>query len=168
MRHLMLAFMILLLPLRGWMGDAMATEMAAKVAVHAASERSSAQVATKPIATSAMDTGAGSQFNHDSAAFEAVSGLHTGKAGNNGNTHKTGHAAAHDCADLGAGQTSQTADANDGHCGSCQACQACHTLALSAALVEANTLFAPSALRHAAAVQFASAPAALGQKPPIS
>ena len=165
MRHLMLAFMILLLPLRGWMGDAMATEMAAKVAVHAAPERSSAQVATKPIATSAMDTGAGSQFHHESAAFEAVSGLH---AGNNDNAHKTGHAAAHDCADLGAGQTSQTADANDGHCGSCQACQACHTLALSAALVQANTLFAPSALCHAAAVQFASAQAALGQKPPIS
>lgn len=34
MRHLVLALMIVLLPLRGWVGDVMATEMASSVAVH--------------------------------------------------------------------------------------------------------------------------------------
>ena len=161
----MLALMILLLPLRGWMGDAMAPGMATGMVEHAASVRSSTHDATKNIAENQLDTGAISHFHHESAAPETLSGLNIGSTDN---LHKTGHAAAHDCAGLGPDQTTETADANAGDCGSCPACQVCHTVALSANLVEVNFLFAPSALLHAAAAQFASAQAALGQKPPIS
>lgn len=54
------------------------------------------------------------------------------------------------------------------HCDSCAACQACNTVALSSLTTNAASLWAPPALPHSPAAQFASAVAALGQKPPIS
>ena len=56
---------------------------------------------------------------------------------------------------------------SDNH-GSCQACQACHTVALSLAFDSVHPVLASSTLPQIAAAQFASAEAALGQKPPIS
>jgi hypothetical protein len=59
MRHLVLALMIVLLPLRGWAGDVMATEMA------------SASFAIDKVATSAHETGARGLFDHQNWTTEA-------------------------------------------------------------------------------------------------
>lgn len=58
MRHLVLALMIVLLPLRGWAGDAMATEMA------------SMSGAMNSVAASAHETGAKGLFDHQNGALE--------------------------------------------------------------------------------------------------
>ena len=66
MRHLFLALMIVLLPLRGWAGDAMATQMA------------SAAVATKSVAANAHIMGSAATIDTQSQVMpdchEAVSG----------------------------------------------------------------------------------------------
>jgi hypothetical protein len=139
MRHLLLVLMIALLPLRGWMGDAMATSMAA-------GQLQQQQVATKNIATHVHETAAEGHFDHETTASEALQ-------------------AAHDCAGDAADETSHVAGA---HCETCAACQACHTVALSHTAPGLNPVVNALTLPHAAADQFASAEAALRQKPPIS
>lgn len=54
------------------------------------------------------------------------------------------------------------------HCNPCQSCQACHTVALSASLPAVPSVFVTPVTPHAVAVEFTSALATLGQKPPIS
>jgi hypothetical protein len=144
MRHLLLALLIALLPLRGWVGDAMATQMAAGQLQHP-----SMQAEIQPA--------------HSHSHEEEVATAHTGH-------HEEAAAQApqtlHDCAE-------QTADnsgthSSDGHCGTCAACQACHTVALSPTAPGLVAVFSAPTLPRPAADQFASADAALGQKPPIS
>ena len=53
-------------------------------------------------------------------------------------------------------------------CPDCAFCQACHTVALTSAEPNLSSSVHASALPQPAAAQFASAEAALGQKPPIS
>ena len=79
--------------------------------------------------------------------------------------HEAAAQAVADCASHAAGDTSHTADT---HCDSCSACQACHTVALSTTTPDLNPVFHAFTLPRAAAHRFASAEAALGQKPPIS
>ena len=94
MRHLVLALMIVLLPLRGWAGDAMATQMA------------SAAIATKSGAASAHEMRATASLAHQNEAFEVVQAVpdcheqFTGKL-------ETDHAATSD---------------HCGTCQACQAC----------------------------------------------
>ncbi|HEY3048278.1 MAG TPA: hypothetical protein VGJ72_12580 [Polaromonas sp.] len=142
MRHLLLVLMIALLPLRGWMGDAMATSMAA-------AQLQQQQVATKIIAAHAHEMAAEGHFDHETTAPEAAQAVQ----------------AAHDCAGDAADETSHVAGA---HCETCAACQACHTVALSHTAPGLNPVVNALTLPHAAADQFASAEAALRQKPPIS
>lgn len=139
MRHLLLALMIVLLPLRGWMGDAMATEMASGAAVHL-------QTATKKVADHVHQAGAAPHFDHVSSQAEAPS-------------------AESDCSGHDAANGTSVADT---HCATCTVCQACHTVALSPAAAHGVAVLSPPALQHSPAAQFASAVAALGQKPPIS
>lgn len=139
MRHLVLALMIALLPIRGWVGDVMATEMASPKATQPAN-------ATKMVAAHAHGAGAEGHFDHVSADAPAAQ-------------------PAPDCAGHGAGDSSPAADA---HCESCTACQACHTVALSPLIPALHAATAAPALPRSPAAHFASAPAALGQKPPIS
>lgn len=139
MRHLFLALLIALLPLRGWIGDAMATQMAAGQLQHH-------QMQAAPPA------------NH---GHEAMDAMHAG--------HQEAAAempmAQHDCA----GQADEGGNhAADGHCETCAACQACHTVALSPTAPGLVAVFSAPTLPRPAADQFASADAALGQKPPIS
>jgi hypothetical protein len=145
MRHLLFALMIALLPLRGWVGDAMATQMAATHAQHrqlAFAEQS----ATKTIAAPAHHMGAEGHSGHKETSPEATMAMH-------------------DCA----GQTSENSpQASDSGCDSCAACQACHTVALSLATLDHSPVFNARSLPRPAPDQFASADAALGQKPPIS
>lgn len=139
MRHLFLALMIALLPIRGWVGDVMATEMAAPRAAQM-------QNATELVASHAHGTGAVGHFDHASTESQVEQ-------------------LASDCAGHGAGESLPLADA---HCDSCTACQACHIVALSPLIPAMHATMAAPALPRSPAAHFASAMAALGQKPPIS
>jgi len=139
MRHFLFAILIALLPLRGWVGDAMATQMAAGQLQHHHTEAAAIQA----------------DHVHEHEAMDAA--------------HADHHAQApvmHDCADQTADDgDSQSAD---GHCETCAACQACHAVALSPAALDSMPVFSAPTLPRPAADPFASADTALGQKPPIS
>jgi hypothetical protein len=136
MRHLLFAVLIALLPLRGWVGDAMATQMAAGKIQHQA-----AQIAA--------------EAGH---LHEDMEMAHTG--------HATETPALHDCA--GQPADGDNSHAADGHCETCAACQACHTVALTPAAPDLPPYFSASTPPLPVADPFASADAALRQKPPIS
>lgn len=140
MRHLLLALLIALLPLRGWVGDAMATQMAAGQIQHSQIQQHGA---TKTIADHQDGIWAAAHFDHEEVA----------------------EAAEPDCAGHSTGESTHAAD---GHCESCAACQACNTVALSLTGPDLSPAFNALTLPHSAADQFASADAALRQKPPIS
>ena len=144
MRHLILALMILLLPLRGWMGDAMATNMAIDMATSVAP-------AVKTTAADAKKTSLNGHFEYpllvQAAPAVAVQTLP-------------------DCA--GHVSSDEAHGMQDEHCKPCQSCQACHTLALSSSLPDLRSVFAAPLMPLAMTAQFTSAVAALGQKPPIS
>lgn len=144
MRHLVLALMILLLPLRGWLGDAMATQMAGMSVTANAAETGAAH-------THEIEP-AGS-FDHQKPAFEATPALP-------------------DCHQQAAAEsktiTSANSEKGNDTCGTCQFCQACNTLALSPSPTEVVASFASPQLRPTPAAAFTSAASALGQKPPIS
>ena len=140
MRHLLLILMIALLPLRGWAGDAMATGMAAGQVAQLLQR----QIATESIAAKAHAVSVTANFDHETTVPDAVPTMA-------------------DCA----GHGGEDVDAS--HCDTCSACQACHTVALShSAAIALSTVFQAFSLPHSAADQFASADAALRQKPPIS
>ena len=150
MRRLFLFIMIALLPLRGWMGDVMAVEMA-----------SQGMNATKSVATYAHSTGATGQFDGKNAALTQA--------------ECPGHAAmavglAADPVDaLAPGDAAGAADdAANGHCNTCGVCQICHTVALANAVALSPPDFTPHPLPFMGSIRFASALTALGQKPPIS
>lgn len=140
MRHLLLIIMIALLPLRGWVSDAMATGMLASQV------QQEQQTASKTVATHAHEAG-----------VKAHQANETGVA----DTTQT----AADCSGHASGGEVHAADT---HCESCSICQACHTVALTPAAADATAVFNLRTLPRAAVAQFASAETALGQKPPIS
>lgn len=139
MRTLLFLLMIAMLPLRGWVGDAMATEMAMMKVQH-------------------------QQAHHAEHAHQS------GEAGTNGEetmqAMASGASSMHDCE----GHASTTAEpsVNRDHCETCAACQVCHTVALSATAPAPGLNFFPVSVPSADTTQFASAEAALRQKPPIS
>ena len=138
MRHLFLIIMIALLPLRGWVSDAMATGMV--------TAQVQQQTAAKIVVTHAHE--AGVQAHQDMEVVVADASQ-----------------TAADCSDHAAGGADHAADT---HCNSCSVCQACHTVVLSPTPTDGSTAFNPRTLPSAVVAQFASAEAALGQKPPIS
>jgi hypothetical protein len=93
MRFLLIALMIALLPLRGWMGDVMATEMAA-------SQGQASQIAARTMASHAHSAGESDHLHHGMTAPEAMQ-------------------STPDCLDHSADTTSH---ANCGSCPACQAC----------------------------------------------
>lgn len=139
MRHLLFALLIALLPLRGWVGDVMATEMAT-------SGVAQLQIATKTVADHTDSAGANRHFDPASLQEQAAQ-------------------AVPDCAGHGAAENAAVADA---HCDTCTACQACHTVALSLQDTRKLAVLSPPTLQQSPSTLFASAFAAQGQKPPIS
>jgi hypothetical protein len=146
--HFIFALMIALLPLRGWMGDAMATQMAVQ-AVQVAQTAQGAQTTPARHSTSVEATPAMQPALHGAPAAAMPA----------------------DCLSHGSVDASEADEAGTtplgAHCENCSACQACHTVALS-----------PSTAQHSAAAlrithpasgltRFASFDAASGQKPPI-
>ena len=168
MRALILILMIALLPLRGWAGEVMATEMASTELSHVRTQAEySAEVTTELGAGHARIDWLKASFDDKKEPFLAQNQPLSVKT--------SGPTAMHDCD--GHPQTGATlpADADtdatahaESHCSTCPACQACHTVALSASAVSLGAILLPRALPHPAADHFASATAALGQKPPIS
>lgn len=138
MRHLVLALMIALLPIRGWVGDVMATEMASTMATQP-------ENATKMVAAHAHAAGAEGQLGPEMA-------------------HQQAAATMPDCP----GHGDAPAPAAHASCDACQACQACHTVALSPPAASAVPLLTALTPPHSPVARFASADMAPGQKPPIS
>ena len=153
MRFLVVALMIALLPLRGWTGEVMATEMASGQISH---QQVQLDDAIELVAGHAHKQGVSSTFEGEKTAFEVQKSPFEAK--------DTQNAAMHDCeghakADAGAPA--------DGHCDSCAACQACHTVALATIAFSLNLTFSSRTQPRPASAHFASATSALGQKPPI-
>jgi hypothetical protein len=152
-RHLIFALMIALLPLRGWIGDAMATQMAVHSLHQAQIESVSAQPphqagATEIIAAGAGNTWAAAPFDHHAASAQS--------------------AMSADCLEHGGASADPAGNDSGGACPDCAFCQACHTVALTSAQPSLSSSAQPGTLSQPAAAQFASADAAPGQKPPIS
>ena len=145
MRILLLALMIILLPLRGWMGDVMALEMA-----------TSKVVAINKIAAHAYSTGSRGQLAINSPEIQPACPGHT-EAAMAMNQNVSSDANAPD---------SQN-PATHGQCSDCSACQICHSVALTAATPLLAALAQPHPLRPASSLQFASATTAPRLKPPI-
>jgi hypothetical protein len=143
MRTLLLALMIALLPIRGWLGDAMAVEMV-RHSLPAAS-----LVAEAAPAKAAADA-------HCHEAMEAADG---------GMDTMAHHAGAHDD---GGNSSSNDHGADHQGCGTCTVCQVCHTVALGGTPLIDIVHSAPQAPPTAHAARFASAEPAPGLKPPIS
>lgn len=148
MRRPFFIAMIFLLLLRGWVGDAMATGMAA-------GHLQQLSLATEFVAAHDHGSMAEAHFDHKMASEPAESMVHAA-------------ATPPDCAGHASGQTSDPMTSEDGHCAACAACQACNTALLSPVTASTASLAIPPALPRSPAARFASAVAALGQKPPIS
>lgn len=138
MRLLLLALMIALLPLRGWVGDVMAMEMPAGL-----------PFATNNIATHADTTAAIGHIHVNSEA-----------------SHTPCH--GHDSAAVDARADNAGSHDNPGQCSHCSACQICHTVAVTTFVRLAVDTALPHLLWPAGGLQFASAIPAPRLKPPIS
>ena len=150
MRRLFLFLLIALLPLRGWVGDTMAMEMAAlKLNT------------TKLVANYSIPTWGKAHFDDKITAPAIVecSG-HAAMA--------VGVAAASGDAVASANTVDAANDAHNGHCNMCNVCEICHTVALTQAVAVVPPGFIPQMLPAAGSIRFASALTALDQKPPIS
>ena len=141
MRLLVLVLAIVLLPLRGWLGDAMMlapVQSASAMAGHAMHAMADDAVGTHTMhpmhATPSDDA-------HDRHAAHAA----------------MEHAPAHDATDSGHGAHT-----------TCDTCQFCHSVAVTAWPEVPMPAAAPAHAPIADAMRFASAEAAQGFKPPIS
>ena len=143
MRYLVFLVMIILLPLRGWAGDSMATQMAMPKAI----TLSVSQVAIESGAAKAHKNSATNTFEH----------------------HKQNKPDCHEnTAGPSAVEVTASHGADSNHGGNFQGnCQACHTAALLPALLEISANSSSPQMR-ATHPTFTSAAAALGQKPPIA
>ncbi len=139
MRRFIFILMIALLPLRGWMGEAMATEMAT---MHL-------------IAVQATNTPADATFNATTEDFSSVSSI-------------SASAMPADC-EMHAKAVSDASEASDASASnqSCTHCQSCHAAGLVCAvqIISAVTTHNPAPAAHVSL--YASAKLALSQKPPI-
>lgn len=145
MRFFVVILMLVLLPLRGWMGDAMATGMAAG-AVHT-------------VSASAQEQTSDGHFEHLEVDTRPVARAMTDCAG---------HTAAPMSEAFPAGQVSSDPTDQNGHGDHCQTCQACHSVAMSSSALPKSSSFSAPSQPQALSAPFTSAFAALSQKPPIS
>jgi hypothetical protein len=140
--------MIALLPLRGWVGDAMATQMA--VSAHVQQEN-----ATESIAVHAHHSGA-TTHSHDETFSDVKPAPNAGKAPDCHSQHPlTSSKAVED-------------DPAQGHCDTCTSCQACFFVALATQSAVQQASPAPHGVPCTSGNTFTSATPAQGFKPPIS
>ncbi len=140
MRVFLIALMIALLPLRGWVGDAMAAELLATALAQT-------QVAPEMIANHAHESRAEAGF-HSEISMKTPSLSHADCAGHDTAAQATSDRVPH-------GKT-------------CTLCQTCNSVALAAPAPMPAAMSLPQALPPAVPPRFASADRALSLKPPIS
>jgi len=141
MRTLFLALMIALLPIRGWLGDAMAIEMVRHAMPAAEAVAGAARAATEAHCHEAGDM-AMTAMDNAAHADHAMADTH--------------------------GDGSDSDHASHQGCGTCTACQVCHSVALGGTELRGIAHDAPQAAPAAPAARFASTEPFLGLKPPIS
>ena len=142
MRLLLVALMIALLPVRAWLGDAMAMQMVAGPSATLQMAESSASHA-KAGATFSLNSETVPLPCHDAASAE-------------------GH-----WSDFPTSPTS-TDPATHSDCAQCSTCQVCHSVALSPVITLLPMLAMPTQVVHSGHALFASVPRAPYLKPPIS
>ncbi len=142
MRYLVVLLIIVLLPLRSWAADGMATQMAGS------------QIAIESGAARAHNTGATASFDGKKQSLNTVKVVP--------DCHENA------LAQRAAEGNIDKANSLAGHCDTCVACQACHTVALTPVLPGVTIAFTSLQLRQTSSAMFTSADAALGQKPPIA
>ena len=161
MRIVLFALMIILLPLRGWVSNAMATSMA--VAQMGASSQD-VDSAIKSRAIQAGKTGTSGGFDGENTV---LTGHPHVMASSTETAHDQGEfkEAASDCAGhAGNAENAATSDA----CGACSACLTCHVSAIQGGTVVLQAFSLPRAAPQLERRHFASADTAVSQKPPIS
>ena len=141
MRRLVFILMIALLPLRGWMGEAMATEMAT---MHLIAAQSINTPATAEFVTKNSTNGMSSHLEASADAALPSTAMPA------------------DC-EMHAKSASDSTPSKL----QCSHCQACHAvgLACTVQIISASNSHNPAPAAHVSL--FASAPLALSQKPPI-
>ena len=142
MRVVLFILMLTLLPLRGWVGDAMATNMAVAELQSAAQSK----ISMPPLADQSVKARAGVVVVIKSTS------VHGGSAGSDCAGHTAASAAALDDADA---------------CTPCAACGACHSASISSVAPAWAAAVHGSTLPAWPADAFLSADAADTQKPPI-
>jgi hypothetical protein len=148
MRFFVLALMMVLLPLRAWTGDAMATDMAVTLAAEQMQ-----QTAPKLQESGSHHGHQHHENHHDHAAHEAEVLVSANTA---------------DCiSHVACDQTHGTHHAGE-TCESCSACQACHNVPLLVGATELKSDLSALWTLNGLADPFVSAEAAPDQKPPIS
>ena len=160
MRVLLFALMIALLPLRGWVSDAMATSMAI-AELGTSSHRMDSAIKSRAKQAHAERTsgilGAKNALSTDHV-HAIASSADTGTAQDAGQLKE----AAFDCA----GHAGNPDDA--AACGACSACLTCHVSAIPSSTVMLQAFALPRAAPPLERRRFASADTAPSQKPPIS
>jgi hypothetical protein len=164
MRVVLFALLMILLPLRGWVSDAMATRMAvAELAPSAHPAHATETVAAQAVKTWAIGT-----FDAENAVLVAHPHSQAPVAAPSTSHGDADMAMAEpDCAGH-AGNAAASADAGGDACGTCSACVACHLPAIQPGNMALQTFSLPCPAPVLARHNFASADTALGQKPPIS
>ena len=147
MRRWLLILMVALLPLRGWVGDVMAMEMAAGSLAHVGS---GTHFATDSIANNQEPTGTQALFDS-----ESVSQKHADCPGH---------------AEAAVAEADASAAGDSGHdgCSACTSCQVCHSVALAGVVEASPSNVLHFGTPHTSETNFASALPARGFKPPIS
>lgn len=141
MRHLLLALMIVLLPLRGWVGDAMAMQLL-------------------PGTTQAPQ-----HTLHSMAHSSATMTAHGAEAHAHPAARAQGNCPDHATMTQAPAEQSQQADSGD--CSTCVACQICHSVALTPVTLHLGASLLPASPPAASSHAYFSAERALGFKPPI-
>lgn len=144
MRTFLLILTITLMPLRGWLGDAMAVQTVTHmVAGHTVAHTKNA---TENVATHAHQASATGQFDLN------IQG---------------GPAPCHGALSVNEATPVSPCDGCSDH-PACQACEVCHTVALPRAVNALPTVALPAQTLQGSQTRFASVPRAPHLKPPIS
>lgn len=140
MRHLILALMIALLPIRGWMGNAMAIDMAAGMAMQQALMAQGSTEGATPVSSS-------------NAALQAAAAMPEDcPMGAQGQVEKSV-------------EGGQAGDASSCNCNSCELCLALATITFP---TMATAAFTPHAEPPSHGTRFSNAERVFSLKPPIS
>lgn len=140
MRVFLIALMIALLPVRGWMSDAMAAD---------------------PLAATVAETDVAHEIRASHANASRAEATYHSEISVKVKPMQHADCAGHDTA-------TQATSCMEPHGNTCTLCQTCHTVALSAPAVSLAAMSLPHALPPAVLPRFVSADCALCIKPPIS